>query len=79
MGLHRVYDKVAAKMVASPPCKLMADYPRALVSRRIEVHLIQYKLFRLLGINHLHLFSATKKPKLLSALLTVRGLEEKKG
>jgi hypothetical protein len=60
-------------------CKLMADYSRTLVSCRIEVHLIQYELFRLLGINHFHLFAATEKPKLLSALFNRSWPRKEKG
>jgi hypothetical protein len=68
MGLHHLRDKVAGKMFASLPCKLMADYSRTLVSCGIVVHLIQDKLLSLLWIHCLHRFSATNKPKFLSAL-----------
>ena len=53
-------------------------YSRTLVLCRIEVHLIQYELFCLLEINHLHGFSATKKPKLVSALFNCSWPRKKK-
>ena len=79
MDSHHVCDKAIAKMFTSPPCKLMENYSRTLVLHRIKVQLILYKLFCLLGINHLHVFLAMTSPSFCWCFLTVHSLEKKGG